>query len=61
MIGQTAPINHTRDGLPFTGTVITNQKQSEAAKNIFQPVRSRLRIDRANSVNTLRNQLRLPK
>ena len=56
MLGQTAPINHTRDGLPFTGTVTTNQKQSVAAQGIFQPVISRSRTDRGNTVDTIRNQ-----
>ena len=57
MIGQTAPINHTRDGLALSGTITTNRIPTEASKNIFQPVPSRLKIDQANSVDTIRNRL----
>ena len=57
MIGQTAPINHTRDGLPFTGTVTTNAVQTKAAQGIFQPVPKRMVIDRGNTVDTIRNRL----
>ena len=57
MLGQTAPVNHTRDGLPLTGTVTPNKVQMEAAKNIFQPVPSKLKIDQANSVDTIANRL----
>ena len=56
MIGQTAPINHTRDGLPFSGTVITNRKQTDAAQGIFQPVPKRMVIDKGNAIDTIRNR-----
>ena len=56
MIGQTAPINHTRDGLAFTGTITPNTVRTQAAQGIFQPVPRVMKIDRGNTVDTIRNQ-----
>lgn len=72
MLGQTAPIRHTRDGLPFKGMITPNTPRTEAAQKIFQPVREvekiekmpdKIKNEKDKSYKFLReaNQLRIAK
>ena len=38
MIGQTSPINHTRDGLPFDGMITPFLPKWESPKELFHPL-----------------------